>query len=230
MKAKWLLSLAALLICAPLRAAIDPPDNPREVKIALEILADRGASEETKLEALSFFTKTTNLTDDAFWMLLKVAGGATTEKDAVRVTALVRLKGAISYILPDDVERAEHIIALLLSDRFQEDMAAMKNDGLAELRAARMHFFGVVTLNIAPASARRLGPAFLPLLLSSLRVEKDPTTMNEGLWSLSRLLEIKVVSMDQIAPDLRRIASSDADADVREIAKKMLSAGGALIN
>jgi|CXWL01.1.fsa_nt_gi hypothetical protein len=221
--------LGLLLLSNPSRAAIEPPDDPRQVAVAISILNDRGASEKTKLEALSFFTKTTNLTDSAFWTLLQVAG-APAEKDEVRVTALVRLSGAISYILPEDVERAENIVALMSTDKFQKGMAAVGQAGLPELRAKRLYFFGAATLNIPPALSARLGPVFLPMLLSSLRKEKDPTAMNEGLWSLSRLLEIKAVSMDEIAPDLRRIASSDADASIRDIAKKMLSAGGALIN
>jgi hypothetical protein len=216
--------LALLLASAPVRAAIEPPDDPSRVESAIGVLKSTGASESDKLEALSEFTKTTNLTDDAFWALLAVAGNAAADADAVRVDALSRLTSAIAYILPEDVERAEHTAALLLGDKFQKEFAAMGEDPLAELRAKRLYFFGGVTLNMAPALTGRLGPVFLPQLLSSLAAESDEAAMNEGLWSLERLLEINAVSFAAVAPAIAAIATSDPAPAVRGRAAALMNA------
>ncbi len=208
-------------------AAIEPPDDPREVAIAIDILKNSKASEDDKLSALTSFTKTTNLTDDAFWTLLTTAGDAN-QPDAVRITSLARLSGSIAYVLPTDVERGEHTVALMMSDRFKAAFLAMDNDRLPEFRAKWLYFFGAVTLNIPPRLTKPLGPIFLSMLLSSLDTEKDATAMNEGLWSLNQLLEIKLIAIDQAAPSLRRIVTADPDEGIRETAKDMLFSRGGL--
>ena len=174
------------------------------------------------MDALTSFTKTINLTDEAFWTLLATAGNESREPDAVRITALTNLSSSIAYIRPEDVERGEHTVALMLDEKFKTAFAAMGRDRSPEFRAKWLYFFGTVTLLIPAPLTRRLGPAFLPMLLARLTAETNPTAMNEGLLSLNRLLEIKAITSDQVAPTLRRIATADTDEGIRAMANEML--------
>ncbi len=198
--------------------------DPAQADASIRVLQDKSASQEAKFDAMLVFLDSANLTEVAFWALLDVALDRDNNKDeAVRSKAVFALATAIAYTHPTDFERGKFLIELMRGEKFNKYFMAIACDPAATVRQQRLYFFGATAVNTNPKLVKILTPVFLPMLLSSLASPGEEWSVKtEGLWSLSQLLEIKAVSIGEIARDLERSATSDPDESVRETAADLL--------